>query len=312
MAMSSPSQRFGRRRGRRARDFVGDAKRLVGRAAANREARGDDADRPFVPTARLPAVSAVGIGGALQVLGGILVIAAHERHLRERVVDGAGRFVELHRAADFERAVQHRFGAREIADAHADLAKRRKRHGQPWSLAETFLQRDRALGECQRLIVAVANERDVCLVDADRRERVIGAERGRLSLGETQRRGRLVVAAVLREHHARERVHEREMAAVAGGVERRGRFGDVLTHNRVVADLPVAERQLVVGQADGARVVRDLRLLERAAVKGDGARLFPARVGHAAVQPPQRREQDRRNGFAQCVRCAAEGGAGLR
>ena len=86
-------------------------------------------------------------------------------------------------------------------------------------------------------------------------------------------------------------MHLREMAAVAGGVQRGGGFGQVLAHDGVVADLLVAVDQLEVGEADAARVVRRLGVFERAAVQRDGPRLLAARVGHPAVQPPQRREQ---------------------
>ena len=86
----------------------------------------------------------------------------------------------------------------------------------------------------------------------------------------------------------------REVAPVAGGVQRRGGFGDVLAHDRHVADLPVALAEIEVGEADGARVVRDLGLLQGAVVQRDGARLFAARKGDAAVQPPEIRVQDRR------------------
>ena len=79
--------------------------------------------------------------------------------------------MELHGAANFERAMQHGLGAREIADAHADLAERGERDRKAGPLSETFLQRDRALGERQGLIVAMPNQRDVRLVDADGRER---------------------------------------------------------------------------------------------------------------------------------------------
>ena len=54
------------------------------------------------------------------------------------------------------------------------------------------------------------------------------------------------------------------MAAVAGGVQRGRGLGDVLADDRDVADLAVALAELVVGEADGARVVRGLGLLQRA------------------------------------------------
>ncbi len=66
---------------------------------------------------------------------------------------------------------------------------------------------------------------------------------------------------------------------------------DVLADDGDVADLAVALAELVVREADGARVVRHLGLLQRAAVQRDGARLIAARRREAAVQPPERRER---------------------
>ena len=83
-------------------------------------------------------------------------------------------------------------------------------------------------------------------------------------------------------------MHQREVTAIAGGVQRRGGLGDVLADDRDVADLAVALAELVVGEADGARVVRGLRVLQRAAVQRDGARLIAARRREPAVQPPER------------------------
>ena len=103
----------------------------------------------------------------------------------------------------------------------------------------------------------------------------------------------------------------REVALVAGGVQRRGRFGDMLADDGHVADLAIALAEIKMREADGARVVRDLRLLQRAAVKRDGARLFAAGEGDAAVQPPQIGVQHWRQAFANGVGRAAEDGAGL-
>ena len=89
-------------------------------------------------------------------------------------------------------------------------------------------------------------------------------------------------------------MHEREVAPVAGGVQRGRGFGEVLANDAGVADLLVAEGELVVGEADGARIVRELGVLQRAGVQGDGARLFAAREGDPAVQSPERRRAARR------------------
>ena len=57
---------------------------------------------------------------------------------------------------------------------------------------------------------------------------------------------------------------ERQVPAIAGGVERRGRFGQVVANDAGVADLLVAERELVVGEPDRPRVVGQLGMFERA------------------------------------------------
>ena len=64
----------------------------------------------------------------------------------------------------------------------------------------------------------------------------------------------------------------------------------MLANDARVADLLVAERELVVREADRAGVVRELGMLERARVQRDGARLFAARERDATVQPPRVRQ----------------------
>ena len=65
----------------------------------------------------------------------------------------------------------------------------------------------------------------------------------------------------------------------------------MLADDRRVADLPVAEAQFVVREADCFRVVRLLRVPQGAAEQRDGARLVAFRKRDAAVKPPQCREQ---------------------
>ena len=79
----------------------------------------------------------------------------------------------------------------------------------------------------------------------------------------------------------------------------------------VVADLLVAESQLVVGESDRARVVRELGVLQGARVQRDRARLFAARKRQAAVQAPERREARVGERLAHGVRRAAERRGGL-
>ena len=209
---------------RRSRRRCASASSGVPRRIARR-AR-DDAHRPLVPPAGLPPVGAVGVGGALQIFGGALVVAAHQRHLRQRVVDGAGGLVE--------RARRCALAARGAAPRRR--ASRWPRRTQIWpSVAsdaasrcgwpESLVQRHGAFGQRERLVVAVAEQGDVRLVACRAGEHVVGAERGGHAVRLAQRRGGVVVAALLREHHARQRVHLREVTAVAGGVQRRRGFG---------------------------------------------------------------------------------------
>ncbi len=106
-------------------------------------------------------------------------------------------------------------------------------------------------------------------------------------------------------------MHHGEVPLVAGGVQRRGRFGDMLADDGHVADLAITLAEIKVREANGAGVVRDLRLLQGAVVKGNGARLFAAGEGDAAMQPPQIGVQDLRQAFTNRVRRAAEDGSGL-
>ena len=126
-----------------------------------------------------------------------------------------------------------------------------------------LLQLDAALGQRQRLLVAVLHHRDVRLVAAHRRQHVAGLDDQREPLGLAQRGHRFVEPPFLRERDARQRVDQREVAPIAGGVQRRGGLRDVLADDGGVADLAVAVPELVVGEADGARVVGALGLLQR-------------------------------------------------
>ena len=241
----------------------------------------------------------------------LVVIAAHEMDLRQRVEDGAGRLVEEHPAPDVERPMKHIVRARQRAKADADLSQCRERHREAVAGRILLVQRDTAFGQRQRLFVAMANHRHVRLVPADDRDDVVGADRRGDTLGLTQRRQRFVVAALLRQRAAVQRVHQRERPLVANGVQRRGGLAEVLGHDRAVADVLVAAGELEMRQAGGAQVVRHFALLERAPLQRDGARLIAARRGEASVEPPEMRQRDRRDALANGVRGAAQRGAGL-
>ena len=83
---------------------------------------------------------------------------------------------------------------------------------------------------------------------------------------------------------------EGQVTPIAGGVKRGRGFGEVIADDARVADLLVAEGQLVVRETDRAGVVRELRVLQRARVERNGARLLAAGERNASVQAPQGRE----------------------
>ena len=103
-----------------------------------------------------------------------------------------------------------------------------------------------------------------------------------------------------------QRVHEGEVPAVPRSMQGGCGFRDVLTNDRDVANLAITVPELVVGKADGPGVVGDFRVFQRAPVQGDGAGLVAARGSQTSMQPPQRRQPSRRNGFAQSIGGAAE------
>ena len=273
-------------------DFRRDGERRGGIASAQREPRLERLHRPLIPAARERL--AVGLARLLQAPARLVVLSADQVNLRERIEHGAGRLAhEVQRAAHVERAVEHLFRAPQIADPHADLSERRQRDAEPVRRARLLLQLDAALGERQRLIVPVLHQRHVGLVAADGGQHVARLDHHRQTLGLAQRRDRLVEPSFLRERHAGERVHHREVTPVAGGVQRGGRAGDVLADDGHVADLPVAEPELVVGEPDGARIVRALGLLQRLRQERDAARRLAARHGQPAVHAPQVRQPGR-------------------
>ena len=153
--------------------------------------------------------------------------------------------------------------------------------------ARLLLQLDAALRQQQRLVVAVLHHRHVRLVAADGGHDVAGPDHHREAFGLAQRRHRFVEAPFLGERHAAERMDQGQVALIAGGVQRRRRLRDVLADDGGVADVAVAEAELVVGEADGAGVVGALGLLQRAAEKGDAARGFPLGDRQLAVKAPQ-------------------------
>ena len=101
---------------------------------------------------------------------------------------------------------------------------------------------------------------------------------------------RLFEPPFLGERHAGQRVHHRQMPPVARGVQRRCGRCQVLPDDRRIADLPVAERQLVLGKTDGPGIVRPLRKAQGFGEKRDAAGWLATGGGHAAVHAPEVRQ----------------------
>ena len=247
--------------------------------------------RPLIPASGLRSVLAVRFARLEQAAIGLLVLTADQVDLGQRVEDGAGRLAhELQRAAHVERAIERLFRAVEAAQADADLAERCERHAKPVRRAAILLQLHAALGQRQRLFVPVLHQRDVGLVAAHGREHVAGLDEQRQPLGLRERGHRLIEPAFLREGHAREGMHHRQVPPVADGVERGRGLRQVLSDDAGIANLPVAEAELEVRESDGPRVVGALGGLKSFGEKGDAAGGLAAGGGEAAVHPPEVRE----------------------
>jgi hypothetical protein len=153
-----------------------------------------------------------------------------------------------------------------------------------------LLQFHAALGERQRLVVAVLHQRHVGLVAADRREDVPRLDEQCQPFRLCESRHRLVQTAFLRERDARERMHHGQVPAVANGVKRRSRLGQVFPDDAGVADLPVAEPQLEMREADSPGIVSLFRRAQCFRQERDAAGRLAACRREAAMQAPEVRE----------------------
>ena len=267
-------QRFGhdqgglqRIRGRcfaRPRKFTSECERRIRLTTTKRQPRFENLQRPLIPPARFRAVLAVGFARLLQVAARRVVIASDQMNLRERVEHTARRLAhELHRAANVERPIERLLGALQAAQPHANLPERGERDSQTVRSARFFLQLHAAFRERQRLLVTMLHQRDVCLVAADGGDDVLRIHREGETFALPHRRQRFVQPSFLRERHAGQRVDHRELTAVAGRVQGGGGLREMFADDRGVADLAVAERQLVVDEANRARIVRTFSGRER-------------------------------------------------
>ena len=182
------------------------------------------------------------------------------------------------------------FSPCEIADVYADLPKRGEGDRQPVPRSVRFVDRHAPFGQRQRLLVPVLHHHDVGFIAAHRRHDIVGLDERGKPFGLPQSGHRFVAAAQLGKRDARKGMNERKMAPVTHGVKGRRRLRNVLSDDGDVADLAVTLTEFVVSETDGAGIVRDLGVLQRASVQRDGARLIAPGPRQPAVQPPQRRE----------------------
>ena len=143
------------------------------------------------------------------------------------------------------------------------------------------------LGQRQRFLVAVLHRRHVRLVSEDGCQDVSRLRGNGQPLRMAHRDERFFEPPFLGERHAGQRVHHRQVPPIARGVQRRCGRCQVLADDRRVANLPVAQCQLVVGEADGAGIVRPLRKAQGLGEKRDAAGGLAAGGGHAAVHAPE-------------------------
>jgi hypothetical protein len=78
-----------------------------------------------------------------------------------------------------------------------------------------------------------------------------------------------------------------------------------------ITDLVVADRQFVVGEPDGSRFVRELRVFQGAGMKSDRSRLFATRKRDSAVKTPESGQASVGNPILQRIWWSPQCGCGL-
>ena len=240
-------------------------------------------------------VDAKGVARLGKRVGTRVIVAANQVDLREAVEDRAGRLVIEQRCPHGQRGIERLGGARQLSEPDRNLSQRAKGDGQAVPRRILLMQRDGAFGQRQRVLVAMADHRDVGLVAARDRHHVVGLHGLGEPFGLPHGHQRFVVPPLLGQAAARQRVHQRQVALVADRVQGRRCFAEVIGHGGAVADQLVAARELEVRQSDGAQVVRELGVFEGLEVQRDGTRLVAPRGGHPPMEPPEVRQRRRRD-----------------
>ena len=295
---SSACSRVGRRARRSARAIsAAIASALRGVAAPQRHARLEHAHRPLIPAARL-RVLAVGLARPLQAAAGLLVVAANQVNLRQRVEHRAGRLAhELQRAADVERAVERLLGARQVAErarrsARARRARCRGRAACPPPPAARRCARRAPAPD--RGGAASSPRSPGCRRRSRRRRRrrTISASRSAWRSAAIASSRRPSCASVT----PRQRVDHRQVPQVAGGVQRRGRLRDVLADDGACRR-PGGSRARARSGRGRSRASRARARPASAPCRGTRCRAT-ARRGRSASLPCSRHSSDSRAGWS--------------
>jgi hypothetical protein len=158
----------------------------------------------------------------------------------------------MKRTSDVERAIERVFGAFEVADANTDLSERCERDTKTVRRPRLLLQIDASLRKGERLLVPMLHQSDVRLVATYRRQDIERFDNDRQSFSLSQSRHGFVEPAFLRPGNTRQRMNHREVPSIASRMKGGRGLGDVLAHDRHLADLSIAEAELVMGKSDGA------------------------------------------------------------
>ena len=210
-------------------------------------------------------------------------------NLRQRIEHRAGRLAhELERTANVERAVQRLFGRVRFPSRTQIWPSDASATPNPCGVAGMLLQLDAALRQRERLLVAVLHQCDVGLVAAHGGQHVAGVARA--APAAPPARSAVIASSsrpLLGQRDSRQRVHHREVARVSGGVKGGSGLREVVAHDGGVADLAIAEPELVVGEADGAGIVGPLGLRQRPRQKSNAAGGLAAGGRQPAMHAPE-------------------------
>jgi len=246
---------FGRRRGERARQLVGNRQGVIWAPSAGGHSGSQGPQSERISSAGVAAIGPVGRQGLAQIRVGRLVISAQQGQLGQRVEDAPANLMELHGTPRLEALVQDALRAGQIAQTEQYLAEVGQRPRKAGTAPSPPLEGDGLLGEHPRLPRLVTQGSKTGLIAVHHREHVAGTGAARQSFGPVERGVCFAKMACLGQHRSREGMQQGQRAPIAGAVKRHRRIGDVLPENAGVTDLPEGLCQ------------REMRLPERTSIR---------------------------------------------